>query len=70
VTHDQTGLLVQPGNPDQLASAMIRLLTDTGLRQRIIPAARERVVRDFDNRKLIGELADIYQSGAQNGFFR
>ena len=64
VTHEKTGLLVAPGNPDQLASAMIRLLTDTELRQRIIPAARERVVNDFDNRKLIEELADIYQSGA------
>ena len=60
VLNEETGLLVEPGNPDQLASAMMRMLTDTGLRQRIIQAARERVCRHFDNRNLIADIADIY----------
>jgi hypothetical protein len=40
---------------------MVRLLTEKSLRQRIIPAARERVIKDFDNRMLIGDLAALYR---------
>jgi glycosyltransferase involved in cell wall biosynthesis len=56
-----TGLLAPPGRPEELADAMQTLLTDEGLRRRIIPAARERVLRDFDNRRLVGRLAAIYR---------
>jgi len=57
----ETGLLVPPGRPERLAAAMLAMLTDDGLRQKVIPAARERVLRDFDHRALVGALADIYQ---------
>jgi glycosyltransferase involved in cell wall biosynthesis len=53
---------VPPGQPRQLAEAMIRMLTDTELRSRVIPAARQRVLQDFDNKVLIKQLADIYKS--------
>jgi hypothetical protein len=36
-------------------------LTDDGLRRRVIRTARERVLRDFDNRRLVGRLAGIFQ---------
>ncbi len=62
VETEKTGLLVQPGQPKQLAQAMIRLLTDTDLRTRVISAARQRVLQDFDNKILIKQLADIYKS--------
>jgi glycosyltransferase involved in cell wall biosynthesis len=52
---------VQPGQPGQLAEAMIRMLTDTELRSRVIPAARQRVLQDFDNKVHIKQLADIYK---------
>lgn len=61
ISHGRTGLLVPPGAPGELAAAMQRLLTDVDLRARMIPAARERVRRDFDNRRLIGDLAEIYR---------
>jgi len=38
------------------------MLTDSGLRQRVIPAGRARVLRDFDNRALVGRLASVYRS--------
>jgi glycosyltransferase involved in cell wall biosynthesis len=63
----RTGLLVPPGRPEALADAMLTMLADAGLRQRVIPAARERVLQDFDNRALIGRLADIYRA-ALTGF--
>jgi glycosyltransferase involved in cell wall biosynthesis len=61
VESGRTGWLVPPGRPDALAEAMYALLTDAGLRRRVIPAARQRVLRDFDNRALVGRLADIYR---------
>ena len=57
----KTGLLVDPGSPEHLAAAMRRMLIDADLRRKIIPAARKRVVRDFNNRLLIRDLADIYR---------
>jgi len=62
VETEKTGLLVAPGQPRQLAQAMLRVLTDSALRARVIPAARQRVLQDFDNKVLIKELADIYKS--------
>ena len=56
-----TGLLVDPGSPPKMAEAMLRMLTDADFRNRIIPAAQQRVVRDFDNRSLIRDLAAVYR---------
>lgn len=56
-----TGLLVPPGDEQQMAEAIVRLLTDRPLRDRIITAARERVRHHFDNRVLIEDLAAIYR---------
>ena len=56
-----TGLLVDPGSPAKMAEAMLRMLTDDDFRSSIIPAAQQRVVRDFDNRALIQDLAAIYR---------
>ena len=61
VDTEKTGILVPPGQPDQLAEAMIRMLTDTELRSRVIQAARQRVLQDFDNKQLINDLAEIYK---------
>ena len=40
VSHEQTGLLVQPGNPAELRSAIDRLLADATLRRQLGDAAR------------------------------
>jgi glycosyltransferase involved in cell wall biosynthesis len=59
IRHGETGLLVSPGNPEALANAILRLLQDENLRNRIIVAAREKVTNCFDNRKLIHQLAQV-----------
>jgi len=61
VEDGKTGLLVPPGHPRKLAEAMLRLLTDMQLRNRITVAARQRVATDFDNRQLIRDLVEVYR---------
>lgn len=60
IENGRTGLLVEPGNPEALAGAMITALTDPDLRLKMIAAGRERVRRNFHNRNLIGELSGLY----------
>ncbi|MBN1585743.1 glycosyltransferase family 4 protein [Candidatus Uhrbacteria bacterium] len=48
VIHGETGLLVNPGRPDELASAIGRFVFDRGLGERLGQAGRERVIREFD----------------------
>ena len=43
ISHGQTGLLVEPGKPEELAEAIGRLLADPALRLRMGEAARQRV---------------------------
>ena len=62
VDNGKTGLLVAPGQPQQMAEAMLRMLTDDALRSRVIPAARQRVLQDFDNEVHIKRLAGIYKN--------
>ena len=56
----KTGLLVPPGRPTPMADAMQRLLTDADLRARIVPAAREKIAAEFDNVRLIDDLARLF----------
>jgi glycosyltransferase involved in cell wall biosynthesis len=60
VQDEKTGLLAPAGQPDKLAEAMLRMLTDAELRSRVVAAAREHVTQNFDNRQLIQDLAEIY----------
>jgi hypothetical protein len=43
------------------------MLTDSELRRRVIPAARSRVLRDFDHRALGLRLAEIYREALEAG---
>jgi len=60
VTHEETGLLCPPDDPDALAGIIRRALADQDLRRTIIPAARQKVREVFDNKRLIRDLGEIY----------
>jgi glycosyltransferase involved in cell wall biosynthesis len=68
VENGVTGLLVPPCQPDRLAEAMQRMLTDQELRNRVIPAARQMVAKGFDNRRLTLDLAEIIRKGMGQGY--
>ena len=61
VEDGKTGLLVPPGSPQQLANAILRLLTEQELRRKVIEAGRARVLQEFDSSVLIRDLAAIYR---------
>ena len=60
VEDGRSGLLVPPEEPQAMAAAMVHLLTDMGLRRRIIAGAHDRVRNEFDNRRLIGKLGALF----------
>ena len=60
VIHEETGLLVTPESPDELAAAICRLVRDPELAGRLARAARERVQRDFDLETEGGRLASLF----------
>ncbi len=48
VDDEQSGLLVPPARPELLAAALVRLLTDPELRERMGREGRRRVAADYD----------------------
>jgi glycosyltransferase involved in cell wall biosynthesis len=61
VEDGKTGLLVPPGSPQQMADAILRLLTEQELRRKVIEAGRAHILREFDSSVLIRDLAAIYR---------
>jgi glycosyltransferase involved in cell wall biosynthesis len=66
IVHDgENGLLVEPGNAEELSDALYRLFADPGLRHRLSRHARDSVM-DFDWTRInprIGERVDAVMGG-------
>jgi colanic acid/amylovoran biosynthesis glycosyltransferase len=62
VHHDETGLLVQQRNPEQLAHAMLGLARDPDLRRRLGSRARQMCIERFDARTQLREVVDLYRA--------
>lgn len=60
VAHEQTGLLVPPGDPSALAAAIARLKDDASLRERLVAAARRRVEADWDMQHMVTRTLEVY----------
>jgi glycosyltransferase involved in cell wall biosynthesis len=65
VTHEETGLLTNPGDVEGLAKSVHRLLTDPELRQRLADRARRHIEERFNLsanfaklRQLLGEMVE------------
>jgi len=60
--NEKTGLTVNPKDPEAMALAMERLLTDEKLREHLIKSGKELVASKFDNKLLTHELAEIFRT--------
>ena len=60
IEHEETGLLVNPGDPGGLAEQMERLLFDEQLRAKVIEQGRREVVTRFDVKENVAKLADLF----------
>lgn len=63
ITDGVTGLVVQPGSPDQIADALTALVADDDLRARLGAAARGRAT-DFGLTRWYGSLAALWTAQA------
>jgi glycosyltransferase involved in cell wall biosynthesis len=60
VVDGQTGLLVEPRDPQALAESILRLLDDPAARQRMGDAGYARVRERFTVERMVGETATVY----------
>jgi glycosyltransferase involved in cell wall biosynthesis len=67
VRHGVEGLVVAPGDPEALTSALGRLATDTRLRTRLGEAARRRVLEDYTDRAVQASIRRIYGAACAAG---
>lgn len=68
VIHGQTGLLVDPGRPDQLAEAMATVRDHPELGRQLANGARRKVISDFSVERMIEGNLHVYEKVlARNG---
>ncbi len=61
VDHMQTGLLVPPGKPDKLASALITLLENPILASQLAEQCKERCLKTFGQEHMIEKVCQVYE---------
>jgi glycosyltransferase involved in cell wall biosynthesis len=62
IIENESGLLVPPEEPEALASALVTILTEHQRASSLGREARARVVRCFDQRRLLDESIQLYTS--------
>ena len=62
VRHEKTGLLARDGDPADLAKQIHRLLADATLRDRLVRAGKEYVVRTYSPESAVGRFLEIYHA--------
>jgi glycosyltransferase involved in cell wall biosynthesis len=65
IEHRKTGMLVTPGNEADLTDAMLNLLRDENLRQRVGTNARELVLARLTLNHQAEQLAEVYRRAAR-----
>jgi glycosyltransferase involved in cell wall biosynthesis len=67
LTNGETGLLVPPSSPEDLAGAVTRLLADSDLAHRLAKAARDRVVAAFSWDRIAEQFLEVYRRAVSIG---
>lgn len=66
ITHEIEGILVPPGDVDAMVMGIQRLMDDTGLREKLAKAAKERANKEFTVKKTVDELLKLYNKQKQD----
>ncbi|MFG0262392.1 MAG: glycosyltransferase family 4 protein, partial [Novipirellula sp. JB048] len=66
VRHGKDGLLIDPDKPEQIANAIIQLLTDDQLAETLGNAGRQRVEQNFSIKALLPRNIDYFQRCIDN----
>ncbi|MBU0753839.1 MAG: glycosyltransferase family 4 protein [Planctomycetes bacterium] len=61
IEHEKTGLLVPPRDPQALAAAVVRLLEDRALAQRLAQAGRQKVEKQFSIQSMVIGNRKVYE---------
>jgi glycosyltransferase involved in cell wall biosynthesis len=64
IVHERTGLLVPPGNATALAEAIVRLIDDPGLGERLGRAGREHIMPRWTTAECVAGVDRVYRSVA------
>lgn len=67
IKHQETGLLIEPGKPGELAKSILWLRHDEELRERLSVAGRTWVIDHFDERVASRIALDAYEECFPNG---
>jgi len=65
VRHEESALLCEPGNPAELAAALVRLVDDPRLARALALAARRDAEERFDIARTVGATQALYESVAR-----
>lgn len=61
IDDERTGLLVPPGEPQQIATAIDRLVEDKALRESMGQAGQQRAINEFSWQRIAERTAEVYQ---------
>lgn len=61
VRHEETGLLVPPSDPEALAAAILRLIEDPALAERLGRAGRELMLSRFTTEQMCDGVRELYE---------
>lgn len=67
IRHEETGLLVEPGDSKGLAYSILRLKSDAALGRRLSKNARELALRQFDEREVARRVVQSYLKVQRSG---
>lgn len=64
---EHNGIMVPPGDGDALQSALVRLLSDEELRQRMGESARRRVLAEYTVERMVERTVEVYERASADG---
>jgi len=65
IVDEETGFLTKPGDAEEMASRIIRILIDNGLRKKLGENGRAHVEENFSYKAVTEKIIEIYRKGGR-----